>query len=137
MKKVKIFAVVSFAALLADCLLLRFLNYFSFTPAYAFGLLIVGVVFFILARRQSKDDERQRARKAARRRQRIAAGEKLKPLKPYKKPWYVGGFGFLIVACLIFAIIAFFSIRSSGLSTSQYIERYGSQQSEAAVRGSY
>lgn len=133
MKKVKIFAVVSFAALMADCLLLRFLNYFSFTPFYAFGFVIVGVVFFILACRQSRGDERLRERKAARRRERIAAGENLKPLKPYKKPWYVGGFGFLIAVCLIFAIIAFYSIRSSGLSAGQYAERYGSGQPEAAA----
>lgn len=137
MKKVKIFAIISFTALLVDFWLLRFLNYFSFTPVYAFGLMIAGVVFFILACRQSKSDERLRERKAARRQERIAAGEKLKPLKPYKQPWYVGGFGFLIVVCLIFVIIAFFSVRSSGLSTSQYIERYASRQPETAVRGSY
>lgn len=133
MKKTKIFAIISFAVLLVDCLLLKFLNYFSFTPVYAFGLMVVGVVFFILACRQSRNDERLRERKAARRRERIAAGEKLKPLKPYKKPWYVGGFGFLIAICLVFGIIAFYSIRSSGLNTDEYIERYGSQQTETAA----
>lgn len=136
MKKVKIFAVVSFAALLADCLLLRFLNYFSFTPFYAFGFVIVGVVFFVLACRQSRDDERLREHKAARRRERIAAGENLKPLKPYKKPWYVGGFGFLLLVCLVFAALGFYVIRSSGLSSVEYAERYGSGKSDAAAAAS-
>lgn len=133
MKKVGAFAAVSFSALFVDFLLLRYLNYFSFTPIYAFGLMITGVAFFVLACRQSRIDERVRARKVARRSERIAAGEKLKSLKPYKAPWYVGGFGFLIVVFLIFAIIAFYSIRSSRLSTDEYIERYGSQQTETAA----
>lgn len=133
MKKTKIFAIISFAVLLVDCLLLKFLDYFSFTPVYAFGLMIVGVVFFVLACRQSRGDERLRERKAARRRERIAAGENLKPLKPYKRPWYVGGFGFLLLVCFIFAALAFYSIRSSGMSTDEYVERYGSGQPEAAA----
>ena len=111
-----LFFSVSVVAVLVDLVLLRAVKYSSFTPVYAFGLLAVAVAFFVLAGLNNRKVRSRAERKAAKRAERIAAGEKLEPLKPHKDPWYTGGLGFLFIVFVFFVVIGFYSINKSGLS---------------------
>ena len=132
-----LFFSVSVVAILVDLALLRAVKYSSFTPVYAFGLLAVAVAFFVLAGLNNRKVRSRAERKAAKRAERIAAGEKLEPLKPHKDPWYTGGLGFLFIVFVFFVVIGFYSINKSGLSVEEYGKKYGSaaeSDSEAQMR---
>lgn len=95
-----------------------------------FGLLIGGVVLFILSGREENEEQRRYERKATRRAERIAGGANLKPAKPYKKPWYVGGFGFLLVTCLFLPLLfVIFVSFDSEPAAGEYVQGSGAQSS--------
>lgn len=110
-----------------------------------FGLLIGGIVLFILSKRKENEERRHYERKAARRAERIAGGANLKPAKPYKEPWYVGGFGFLLMTCLflplLFVVLTSFDsqpaaneyIRGSGTPVSTQNQDYTPSTAETTA----